>query len=200
MDLSIYLRCLSKMTQENRAQSVSNGISPRSYQGSYQRSYRISAGIWFVIMLFVLFLPGSVTPSISPFFPHFDKVIHFGIFLVLTALLFMSIVTGPIKNTVKSASTNANTNMNKNAETAIDIADSQNEAPIERSQIQTQRRLFALFFVGVIIFAPLSEVIQAYWILGRSGDFADVVADLFGAVAGYYLVVTLRAYNGKHNR
>lgn len=182
------------MAQENRAQSVSNGISPVSNQGSYQRSYRISAGIWFVIMLFVLFLPGSATPSISPFFPHFDKVIHFGIFLVLTALLFMSIVTGPIKNTVKS------TNTNKNAETATDIADSQNEAPIERSQIHAQRRLFALFFVGVVIFAPLSEVIQAYWILGRSGDFADVVADLFGAVAGYYLVVTLRAYNGKHNR
>ena len=194
MGLSIYLRCLSKMAQENRAQSVSNGISPRSYQGSYQ----ISAGIWFVIMLFVLFLPGSATPSISPFFPHFDKVIHFGIFLVLTALLFMSIVTGPAKNTVKSTSTNVNTN--KNAETAADIADSQNEAPIERSQIQTQRRLFALFFVGVVIFAPLSEVIQAYWILGRSGDFADVVADLFGAVAGYYLVVTLRAYHCKRNR
>lgn len=182
------------MAQENRAQSVSNGISPRSYQGSYQ----ISAGIWFVIMLFVLFLPGSATPSISPFFPHFDKVIHFGIFLVLTALLFMSIVTGPAKNTVKSTSTNVNTN--KNAETAADIADSQNEAPIERSQIQAQRRLFAFFFVGVVIFAPFSEVIQAYWILGRSGDFADVVADLFGAVAGYYLVVTLRAYNGKRNR
>lgn len=186
------------MAQENRAQSVSNGISPRSYQGSDQRNYRISAGIWFVIMLFVLFLPGSATPSISPFFPHFDKVIHFGIFLVLTVLLFMSIVTCPIKNTVKSRSTNANTNTN--AETATDIADSKNEAPIERSQIHAQRRLFALFFVGVVIFAPLSEVIQAYWILGRSGDFADVVADLFGAVAGYYLVVTLRAYHCKRNR
>lgn len=186
------------MAQENSAQSVSNGISPRSYQGSYQRSYRISAGIWFIIMLFVLFLPGSATPSISPFFPNFDKVIHFGIFLVLTVLLFMSIVTGPAKNTVKSTNTNVNTSTNTstntNIETAVDIADSQNRAPIERSRNQMQKRLFALFFFGVVLFAPLSEVIQAYWVLGRSGDIADVVADLLGAVAGYFLAVTLRAY------
>lgn len=145
-------------------------------------------------MLFVLFLPGSATPSISPFFPHFDKVIHFGIFLVLTVLLFMSIVTGPVKNTVKSTNTNANTSTNTNIETAIDIADSQNRAQIERTRNQMQKRLFALFFIGVVLFAPLSEVIQAYWVLGRSGDFADVVADLLGAVAGYFLAVTLRAY------
>ena len=52
--------------------------------------YRLSAGIWFLMMLFILFLPGSATPEVPPFIPHFDKIVHAGIFGVLVGLLGFS--------------------------------------------------------------------------------------------------------------
>lgn len=44
---------------------------------------------WIIVLCVVTFLPGRDVPS-SPF-PHFDKAIHFMVFLVGTAILFPAI-------------------------------------------------------------------------------------------------------------
>ncbi|WP_346855963.1 VanZ family protein [uncultured Draconibacterium sp.] len=45
--------------------------------------------IWFALMCYLLFMPASQLPS-EPFLkiPHFDKIVHFGLFFILCLLLF----------------------------------------------------------------------------------------------------------------
>lgn len=120
--------------------------------------YRLCTGIWSVIMLLVLFLPGSVTPEVTPLIPHLDKLIHIGIFGVFSWLLAMSF---PISFAPK--------------------------ARIERKQGALYNRLQFYLLFGVILFALLSEIIQAYLIPGRGGDFWDFMADLIGIALGALL-------------
>ena len=45
--------------------------------------------IWFAIMCYLLFMPANQLPS-EPFLkiPHFDKMVHFGMFFILCLFLF----------------------------------------------------------------------------------------------------------------
>ena len=45
--------------------------------------------IYFILMCYLLFMPASQLPS-KPFLhiPHFDKMVHFGMFFILCILLF----------------------------------------------------------------------------------------------------------------
>lgn len=119
--------------------------------------YRLCAGIWFLMMLFILFLPGGATPEVSPLIPHFDKIIHAGIFYVLTWLVF------------KSLKVQANTSLQK------DFVSNCGKKDVLKSEV-----VIILWFTGIVIFALMSELIQAYFISGRGGDILDFLADLFG--------------------
>ena len=47
--------------------------------------------------------------------------------------------------------------------------------------------------VAVLVYAALSEVVQALLLSRRSGDLADLLADAVGAVAGWLLAARLTA-------
>ncbi len=46
--------------------------------------------IWFLIICYGLFIPAGNLPKLQLFrIPHFDKMVHFGLFFVFTLLLFV---------------------------------------------------------------------------------------------------------------
>ncbi len=53
--------------------------------------YNIPAFVWSVIILIILALPGDKLPELSfwQFIPFFDKWVHFGLFCILSALLYI---------------------------------------------------------------------------------------------------------------
>jgi len=113
---------------------------------------------WAIVILFIIAIPGSSIPE-SPLFliPHFDKIIHAGIFFLLGVFAVFGFTKQGDKTIIK-----------RNAYT------------------------FGVFFC--VIYGILTEVIQHFYISERSGEFADVIANTAGAVAGvsvfYYLIKT----------
>ena len=109
-------------------------------------------------MLLILFLPGNeiTTPQVS--LPHIDKLIHFGGFLILAGLAFKTIA---VYLPLRSAGS-----------TTLDI---------------TQRCLsgYLIATILLLLFAGLSEIIQAKWIVGRSGDIGDFIADSIGIMGAF---------------
>lgn len=122
--------------------------------------YLLPAVVWTIVIFFIISIPGSSIPE-SPLFliPHFDKIIHAGIFFFLG--LFS--VYGFAKQG-------------------------------ERTIIKQNSYTFAVFFC--VIYGILTEVIQHFYISERSGEFADVIANTTGSVAGvavfYYLIKTYK--------
>jgi VanZ family protein len=107
---------------------------------------------WLLVMFYVLFSPSNKIPQSKLFnLPHFDKIVHFGIFAVLLWIFLTEsekqLGTG-IKNTYK-------------------------------------------ILIAFILFAAVSEVIQYYYIVGRSGSIYDFLADITGFISGsifYYFI------------
>lgn len=112
----------------------------------------IPAIIWFLIVLVLLFLPGSDLPKVDDWFNmiHFDKWVHIGIFSVLAFLFMFPIIRSSLSATAKW-------------HWVIRIA------------------------LATSIWGLTSEVIQKYFIPGRSFDWFDWTADSIGAILALLL-------------
>ncbi|MBW3469915.1 VanZ family protein [Arthrospiribacter ruber] len=112
----------------------------------------LPAIIWLIIVIIALLTPGNNLPK-APSFPHADKLVHFGIFSILT---FLWCRVGTI-----------------NADYQINW-----------------RKLLTNLLVFTIIFPILVEYLQKY-IPNRSFEYADIVANLLGGLAGFVAFIIL---------
>lgn len=61
-------------------------------QRKYAGYWQLGLLIWSIVMLLILFLPGSEVPNPKIFLvPQIDKVVHFIVFLILSILAFKGI-------------------------------------------------------------------------------------------------------------
>lgn len=111
------------------------------------RPFLIGANIvWALIVFTLCVLPGDNIPDTGIRIPHFDKVVHFGMFFITSVLLALPLHL---------------------------------YARLRRRHILLLAVVFAFLYGGAI------ELLQDRF-FGRSGDFADLVADLVGAFAGCF--------------
>lgn len=125
--------------------------------------YKFSIG-WLLIMAYLLFSPSTTLPRTGFLHvAHFDKVVHFGMFGMLTLLFFYE---------------------------------------TERQKSFLKYTLWLFLGTG-LLFAILSELVQAFLVEGRHGSFADLISDFAGMLAGlsfYFLVLKKFALFGILNR
>jgi VanZ family protein len=101
--------------------------------------------IWSILMFYALFSPAKALPETGLFnIPHFDKLIHFGMFSILVFFLYLD----------------------------------------SEKQPEFKKFLRLLFLILTPVFSVLSEVIQYYFIVGRSGNIYDFLADIAGLTTG----------------
>ncbi len=115
----------------------------------------LPAIVWTIVIFFIIAIPGSSIPE-SPLFliPHFDKIIHAAIYLLLGLLLTYGFAK-------------------------------------QRDKKFFNRNKYTLAIVFCVLYGILTELIQHFYISGRSGELADVIANISGSLAGvllYYLM------------
>ena len=55
-------------------------------------------------------------------------------------------------------------------------------------------RIYAIALVCILLFAGITELIQLYFIEGRSGEWMDFLADLFGVFIGFVFTYKIKKY------
>jgi VanZ family protein len=110
--------------------------------------YLLPATLWFFIILLVVSVPAGNLPKSDLFkIPHFDKVVHTGMFFVFTVLL--------------------NYGFYKQESVSF---------------LKVYNYTIAITF-GVI-YSIVTEILQHFYIAGRSGEYWDFVANLAGISLG----------------
>ncbi|UAY52339.1 VanZ family protein [Ferruginibacter albus] len=105
--------------------------------------------IWFAFVLTLIALPGKDIPKTFLDELDFDKVVHMGVFGMLTTLFCW-----PFKNTSIS--------------------------------IEKRKKYFLYIAIATSIWGYCTELIQKFWIVGRTYDPLDWLADSIGAAIGYF--------------
>ena len=116
----------------------------------------VPAIIWFLILCFLVFLPGSDVPSVGWAQQlHVDKVVHFSLFGILFLLTSL---------------------------------------PILKSFLSAKAKVQYLFTIAIsiILWGILTEIIQHYFIPGRTFDIGDWIADTIGVFAGVWVIQKLK--------
>ncbi len=113
--------------------------------------YLLPAILWSVIIFFIIAIRGSRIPDSALFYiPHFDKLLHAGIFFVLSILLLWGL-----------------------------IKQKKNKKAIP----------YIITLLFCVIYGGVTEIIQHFFVDGRSGEIADFAANTIGSligVAGFY--------------
>lgn len=100
--------------------------------------------LWALVVFTLCVMPGDSVPDTGIRIPHFDKVVHFGMFFITSLLLAL---------------------------------------PLHLYARFRRRHILLLAVVFAFLYGGILEILQSRF-FGRSGDFADLVADLVGAFAG----------------
>lgn len=107
---------------------------------------------WFLIVGFLVFMPGSEVPEVSWLdkIPHFDKLVHIGIFGGLTFLFCL---------------------------------------PYFKPKMPFQQKVnhFIRVSLAAIVWGFAVELIQKFFVPGRSFDLVDWAADTVGILIAYWL-------------
>ncbi len=123
--------------------------------------YFLPGIVWVVIVFIIIAIPGSNIPRTSLFeIPHFDKLIHFVMFAVLSILLGFGFFRQQ-----------------------------------ENSIYFRKRYTFVLVFC--VIYGGATEIIQHFFVAGRSGELWDFAANTSGSFVGILLFSMLSGKAGK---
>ena len=100
--------------------------------------------VWILVIFILCAMPGSAIPDPHLNIPHLDKVVHFGMYFILSVLL----------------------------------------AYLLESYTSLKRMsIYAIAILTAFIYGGLIEILQQNY-FNRSGDIADLLADVLGGIAG----------------
>jgi len=140
---------------------------------SYWKSILVTVGI-----LYLSFAPPSTfesVPKISQF-PHSDKVVHFAMFFVLTAVL--------IYECTKSAKA-------RKRETNSNIQNLNNKNSCFRAFVLSRKFVLSCL-VFPIAFGGIIEILQEMFFKPRSAEWLDWAADIAGVLAAWTVFLLAR--------
>lgn len=100
--------------------------------------------LWALLSLIACILPSKSLPQINKIFvPHFDKVVHFTLFFILTLILLY-------------------------------------ESRLRKANASLSRKTIIWIVVITLVYASILEGVQFFFTASRSGNLADLAANLLG--------------------
>ncbi|WP_372755181.1 VanZ family protein [Labilibaculum sp.] len=110
--------------------------------------------LWAIVIFVLCSIPGDDLPKTSIIvIPHFDKIVHFGLFFVMGIFLF---------------------------------------AELSFQTKFKQITISAIILLLIAIYGSLIEYLQQNYFIHRSGDYWDLLADVFGGIMAIILYPRLK--------
>lgn len=111
--------------------------------------------VWCIVIFISCVIPDIKLPSIITTIPYVDKIIHFGLFYVMSVFI---------------------------------CADLRHQTNLAYSKIAV------IAIVLVTSYGAITELLQHYLFIGRSGEFMDLLADILGGIVGVFIYRPLKFY------